>query len=152
MLPRESRLRTAADFAAVIKAGRRAGTQRLVVHALLTNEPAAPRAGFVVSGKVGNSVVRHRITRRLRPLVRQQLSSLPPGTAIVVRALPTAASANSAELGVDLQSGVAAAVRKAASPAGSRGAGRPAGGRSGAARSVTAEGTPPVTAVKKGAR
>lgn len=113
MLPRESRLRTAADFAAVIKAGRRAGTRLVVVHAITTDTPDAPRAGFVVSGKVGNSVVRHRITRRLRPLVREQLTALAPGTSIVVRALPGAAVASSAELAVDLRSGLAAAVRKA---------------------------------------
>ena len=50
--------------------------------------PTAPRAGFVVSGKVGNAVVRHRVTRRLRPLVRRELAGLPAGTDVVVRALP----------------------------------------------------------------
>ena len=68
---------------------------------------ASRRAGFVVPAKVGNSVVRHRVTRRLRPLVRQQLASLPSGTDVVVRALPSAATATSAELGPDLRSGLA---------------------------------------------
>ena len=115
MLPRESRLRTAADFAAVIKAGRRAGTRLLVVHALVEDRPSVPQAGFVVSGKVGNSVVRHRVTRRLRPLVRAQLAVLAPGTAVVVRALPAAAVATSGELGADLRSGLTSALRKATS-------------------------------------
>lgn len=113
-------MRTAADFATVIKAGRRAGTQRLVVHALTSATSAAPRAGFVVSGKIGNSVVRHRITRRLRPLVRERLVTLAAGTAIVVRALPAAATATSAELEADLTSGVASAVRKAQASASRR--------------------------------
>ena len=113
MLPRVFRLGTAADFAAVIKAGRRAGTSRLVVHAVCTDRPGAARAGFVVSGKVGNSVVRHQVTRRLRPLVREQLRMLAPGTAIVVRALPSAAAASSAELAADLRIGLASAMRKA---------------------------------------
>ncbi|GAA1030293.1 hypothetical protein GCM10009565_65280 [Amycolatopsis albidoflavus] len=62
----------------------------------------AARAGFVVSKAVGNSVVRHRVTRRLRHLVSARLGTLPAGTSLVVRALPPAASASSAELGSDL--------------------------------------------------
>ncbi|WP_354531297.1 ribonuclease P protein component [Nakamurella sp. UYEF19] len=115
MLPGDSRLRTAADFAAVVRGGRRAGTRRLVIHLLPTGHDGPPRAGFVVSGKVGNSVVRHQVTRRLRPLVREQLSGLAPGFAIVIRALPSAAGATSAELALDLGAGISAAVRKARS-------------------------------------
>ncbi|MEP6559797.1 MAG: ribonuclease P protein component [Nakamurella sp.] len=114
MLPAGSRLHTSEDFAVVVRKGRRAGTRHLVVHLLGSERPTPPRAGFVVSGKVGNSVVRHRITRRLRPLVRQQLSLMPSGTDLVVRALPAAAGASSADLDRDLRSGVAAAERKAA--------------------------------------
>ena len=36
-----------------------------------------PRAGFVVGKAVGNSVVRHRVTRRLRAVVLDQLDRLP---------------------------------------------------------------------------
>ena len=113
MLPAGARLRTAGDFAAVVKGGRRAGTKRLVVHVLATQQPVPARAGFVVSAKVGNSVVRHRVTRRLRPLVREQLGWLPAGTALVIRALPSAATATSVELGSDLRSGLTAAMKKA---------------------------------------
>ena len=113
MLPREFRLGSAAEFAAVIKAGRRAGTRTLVVHVSVGGRSDSPHAGFVVSGKVGNSVIRHRVTRRLRPLVRQELRGLAPGTEIVVRALPLAAVATSADLGADLRSGLTSALRKA---------------------------------------
>jgi len=113
VLPAGSRLRTAADFAAVVKGGRRAGTKRLVVHYLPRMHGGSPRAGFVVSAKVGNSVIRHRVTRRLRALAGEQLGSLPSGSALVVRALPAAATATSVELGTDLRSGLASAVRKA---------------------------------------
>jgi len=114
MLPAGSRLHTSSDFAAVVRSGRRAGTRHLVVHLLGTERPTPPRAGFVVSGKVGNAVVRHRITRRLRPLVRAELSTLAAGTDLVVRALPAAAEATSADLDHDLRSGLAAAARKLA--------------------------------------
>ncbi len=98
----------------MVRSGRRAGTRHLVVHLLGTGRPTPPRAGFVVSGKVGNSVVRHRVTRRLRPLVRRELVGLAAGTDVVVRALPAAATASSVDLGRDLRSGLAAAERKRA--------------------------------------
>jgi ribonuclease P protein component len=62
------------------------------------------RAGFVVSSAVGNSVVRHRVSRRLREQVRPLLTGLPAGTDVVVRAFPAAATATSAQLGRDLRS------------------------------------------------
>ncbi|MFI5611354.1 ribonuclease P protein component [Amycolatopsis sp. NPDC051903] len=106
MLPAAARLRRSEDFRVVLRRGSRAGRRRLVVHALTTDPsaaaPDAVRAGFVVSKAVGNSVVRHRVTRRLRHLVSDRLGTLPPGSSLVVRALPPAASASSAELGADL--------------------------------------------------
>ena len=113
MLPAAARLHTADEFAAVVRTGRRAGTPRMVIHLLPSSRPGAPRAGFVVSGKVGNSVMRHRVTRRLRPLVRSALDGLPNGTDLVVRALPAAATASSRELSTDLHAGMTAAGRKA---------------------------------------
>lgn len=104
MLPAAARLRRSDDFRAVIRRGRRSGKSRLVVHALAGHQPdlCCARVGFVVSKAVGNSVVRHRVTRRLRHLVADRLGSLPPDSAVVVRALPRAAAASSAELGTDL--------------------------------------------------
>jgi ribonuclease P protein component len=60
------------------------------------------RVGFVVSKAVGNSVVRHRVSRRLRHLMADRLGTLPPGCTLVVRALPASAEASSGELGADL--------------------------------------------------
>jgi ribonuclease P protein component len=60
------------------------------------------RVGFVVSKAVGNSVVRHRVSRRLRHLMRDRLGTLPLGCTLVIRALPAAAAASSADLGTDL--------------------------------------------------
>ncbi|WP_158879705.1 ribonuclease P protein component [Amycolatopsis anabasis] len=103
MLPAAARLRRSEDFRVVMRKGSRAGRRRLVVHALNTANPPGPaRAGFVVSKAVGNSVVRHRVTRRLRHLVAARLGTLPPGSSLVIRALPPAATATSMELGSDL--------------------------------------------------
>ena len=47
-------------------------------------------------------MVRSTVKRRLRHLLRARLGELPPGSAIVVRALPAAATATSAQLDRDL--------------------------------------------------
>ena len=65
-----------------------------------------PRAGFVVGRAVGNSVVRHRVTRRLRAAVREELDRLPATADLVVRARPEAATADSADLRSDLRRGL----------------------------------------------
>jgi ribonuclease P protein component len=61
-----------------------------------------PRVGLVVSKAVGGSVVRHRVARRLRHVMRDRLDRLPPGTRMVVRALPKSAAADSTRLGSDI--------------------------------------------------
>jgi ribonuclease P protein component len=68
--------------------------------------PDGPRAGFVVGRAVGNSVVRHRVTRRLRAVVRDELDRLPVTADLVVRARPEAAEATSERLRRDLASGL----------------------------------------------
>jgi ribonuclease P protein component len=104
VLAAAQRVRRSTDFAAAIRGGRRAGRGTVVVH-LLLDEPvqaSMARAGFVVSKAVGNAVVRNQVRRRLRHLVRDRLTGLPPGALLVVRALPAAAAAASATLGTDL--------------------------------------------------
>lgn len=123
MLPAPSRLTGSDNFRLVTRRGRRAGRPRLVVHAItaeevarfragadganhvdpaLTEVDAMPKVGFVVSKAVGNSVVRHRVSRRLRHVLRDRLGTVRPGCTLVVRALPPAASAASVDLGNDL--------------------------------------------------
>ena len=104
MLPPRARLRRGDEFRLVQRRGRRAGRPRLVVHLLAGTDPGGdpPRAGLVVSRAVGGSVVRHRVQRRLRHLLRERLDRLPPGSAVVVRAQPAAADADSRVLGEDL--------------------------------------------------
>ncbi|MBF9068164.1 ribonuclease P protein component [Streptacidiphilus fuscans] len=127
MLPSENRLRRREDFATAVRRGRRAGRPLLVAH-LFTGgtgvspetagvpmtEPANPhgaggnflpaRAGFVVSKAVGVAVVRNRVKRRLRHLMAERIGRLPAGSLIVVRALPSAAEAEYADLARDLDS------------------------------------------------
>jgi ribonuclease P protein component len=102
----DNRLRRPTEFRAVIAGGAKVRRGSLVVHQLVSpamSDPVGPPiVGFVVGRAVGPSVVRHRVTRRLRAQVRERLGGLPAGSATVVRALPGAAVADSQTLGRDL--------------------------------------------------
>jgi ribonuclease P protein component len=67
------------------------------------------RAGFVVPRTVGKAVDRNKVRRRLRHLIKDRLPGLPPGTSVVVRALPGAAARGYPELADDLDAALAAA-------------------------------------------
>ena len=109
------RLRTGDEFRAVTRGGARSARSHVVVHlTLLTQGEEAPRVGFVVSKRIGNAVVRNRVTRRLREIVRPHLVTLPPGSAIVLRALPGIDEQPFAELRADVDSALGSASRKLA--------------------------------------
>lgn len=57
---------------------------------VLKREDGPNRYGFSVSKKVGNSVVRHRITRLLRESIRKDDELLMSGNDIVIIARPEA--------------------------------------------------------------
>ncbi|WP_375498031.1 ribonuclease P protein component [uncultured Jatrophihabitans sp.] len=108
-------MRRSTDFSTVMRVGLRARTGRVVVHHALSLDGTSldgtslhgpssrpPLVGFVVSKAVGNSVERHTVTRRLRAQLATRLDALALGSGTVVRALPGASAAGSAELGRDL--------------------------------------------------
>lgn len=78
---------------------------------------AAPAAGpdwtvgFIVSKAVGNSVVRHRVTRRLRAVAAELVPKVRPPQDVVVRALPAACDASQSDLSDAVRAGLAKAVR-----------------------------------------
>lgn len=117
MLAPKHRLHRSGDFAAVLRGGTRAGRKTLTVHVRRDADEALDtpvRAGLVVSKAVGNAVVRHRVSRRLRHLLVPLVSgpsALPSGTMLVVRAAPAAAEASSDVLAADLSSAVRSATR-----------------------------------------
>ena len=76
-----------------------------MVHANVTDSRAGlpPRVGFVVSKAVGNAVVRNRTKRRLRAVVETELTGIPQGADVVVRAQPAAAQASFVELSESLK-------------------------------------------------
>ncbi|MFC7375851.1 MULTISPECIES: ribonuclease P protein component [unclassified Brachybacterium] len=107
------RLRTGDEFRAVTRGGVRSARSHVVVHlSLLSQEGDAPRVGFVVSKKIGNAVVRNRVTRRLREIARAHLDRLPPGSAAVMRALPGIEQQPFAALEADVVAALGSAARK----------------------------------------
>ena len=107
MLPERQRLRSGRDYSAVMRSGRRVGRSALVVHHVRPDpsiDRAGPRFGLIVSTAVGNAVVRHRVSRRLRHVLADRAAAVDPRTDIVVRALRPAADADSAELARQLDS------------------------------------------------
>lgn len=89
-------------------AGRPAADPRTATPA--QGRPGA-RAGLVVSGAVGGAVTRKAVSRRLRHVLAPLLVDLPPDADVVVRALPAAAGASSAELDADVRSALRTLTR-----------------------------------------
>jgi ribonuclease P protein component len=95
-------MRRSTDFASVVRRGSRARGSAVVVHQRVYIGTDVPLVGFVVNKAVGGSVVRNRVTRRLRAQLAGRLADLPADSGTVVRALPAAADATSAQLGAAL--------------------------------------------------
>jgi ribonuclease P protein component len=64
----------------------------------LPNGLAVTRAGFTVSSKVGNAVIRNRVRRRLRQLFRRNKKDMPAGVDVVFIARPEAAKVDFEQL------------------------------------------------------
>jgi ribonuclease P protein component len=104
-------MRRSTEFASVVRAGARARSGHLVVHQFAGLTPGRPVVGLVVGKSVGGSVVRHRVSRRLRAQLAQRLDRLPDRSGTVVRALTGAGQATSAQFGADLDAAFARLVR-----------------------------------------
>jgi ribonuclease P protein component len=110
VLAKINRMRRSEEFRSAVR-GRRASSRTVVVHASTGGRGEPPRVGVVVSRAVGNSVVRHRVQRRLRAAIRPELARL--GSCLVVlRALPASAAADFATLRADLDRCVTSVERR----------------------------------------
>lgn len=116
MLPVRHRLTRRADFARTTRFGARVASGHVVLHLVARTDEGPARVGFVVSRKVGGSVVRHAVTRRLRAVLAEALRTAPTGFDVVVRALPASASCDFATLRDEVLHALAAARTKAARP------------------------------------
>ena len=102
MLPASARMRRGAEFTDTVRRGSRGTSRAVTVHLAAESTDGSPRVGLVVARAVGPAVVRNRVRRQLRHLLRDRLTVLPAGSALVVRANPAAAAACSRLLAADL--------------------------------------------------
>ncbi|MBO0680050.1 ribonuclease P protein component [Mycolicibacterium sp. S2-37] len=114
MLPARYRMTRSAEFSATVSRGVRCAQPDLVVHlACDVEDVTGPRIGLVVAKSVGNAVVRHRVSRRLRHVAYAVIDDLTPEHRLVIRALPGAADASSSRLGEQLDRAVSRAKPRA---------------------------------------
>ena len=102
MLGRTNRLVRGEDFRRIMRSGKKLSTKHLVGYQLL--ESSVPnRFGFVVSKASGGAVKRNLLKRRLRSLVRTNMSLFPAGSQVVLRTLPGSAELDFQGLSADFE-------------------------------------------------
>lgn len=84
------RLRLERDFERVIKTGRKASDKLLLVYAA-ENRLGWSRLGISIPKRIGNSVRRHYVRRRIREAFRRNKGKCPAGLDLVCVARPGAA-------------------------------------------------------------
>jgi ribonuclease P protein component len=107
---RRDRLRSRRDFERLSREGERRTSRHFLV--LLGRGPRRgrdeagdrPRLGVTASRKVGGSVVRTRVKRRIRAAFRSERDALPRGADVVVIARPGAAALGGREVAAELAS------------------------------------------------
>jgi ribonuclease P protein component len=118
MLAKENRVRTADDFRATVRRGRRFATPHTVVYVAHNQDLVAPKFGFIITKAVGKAVTRNLLRRRLRGIsqdiiVARGASPDLAGANIVVRVLPPAASISWSTLHTEIENAVSQSVRQA---------------------------------------
>ena len=81
------------DFQKVYKTGKSYANRLLIMYVMRTEKENATRIGISVSKKVGNSVVRHHVTRLVRESFRLNKDKVKTGLDIVVVARAAAKEA-----------------------------------------------------------
>lgn len=110
MLARANRLVSAADYRSVVRRGKKCGGALTVVYSSADDEFPVPRFGFIVSKAVGNAVVRNTVRRRLKAVCFEVIPLIDSHRRVVVRALPSAASASFDELRAEVNRALGATL------------------------------------------
>ena len=87
-------LKKTRDFSVVYQKGRSVANRTLVLYVLRKKDSDRNRLGISVSKKVGNSVVRHRLTRLVRESYRLHESEFDRGIDLIILVRPGAKESN----------------------------------------------------------
>jgi len=85
MLKQQNRLKKRKSFAYIHNKGKRVGNETLTL-SFVPARVKAVKVGFSVSKKVGNSVIRHRATRKMRAVARELIPQIAPNNTIIFTA------------------------------------------------------------------
>jgi len=114
MLPKQNRLTSTKDFQNVTKTGVRVYSDIAVIYALANpTSQKNSEVGLIVSKVVGNSVVRHKVSRHIRNVVKEILETIPGNIQIVIRALPKVTEIEFSELSKIITEGISKSIVKA---------------------------------------
>lgn len=98
MLARPNRLTRGAEYKTVVRRGVKCAGTHTVTYVSASAEQHAARFGFIVSKQVGGAVTRNTVRRRLKSVCAEALPAVRVGSDVVIRALPSAATAEYATL------------------------------------------------------
>ena len=107
MLPKNARLTSSEDFARATKSGLRVTSENFVGYLYISpaatsaNESVSAKCGLIINKTVGGSVVRHSLARKVRHSVAANISKLPQGSLLVLRALSKKDSGQPISLEID---------------------------------------------------
>lgn len=93
MLAKPNRLTRGSDYRTTVRRGARCTAAHTVTYVRDGDDALVTRFGFIVSKQVGGAVVRNTVRRRLKAVCAEALPLVRPGTDVVIRALPSAATA-----------------------------------------------------------
>jgi ribonuclease P protein component len=108
--PRAARLLRTADFEAVYRGGARRSSAQFIVFSRANGGPRS-RFGTSVKKALGGAVLRNRIRRRIREILRRNISEIPSGWDLVIHPRRSVAQASFAPLETELLSLLRSAAR-----------------------------------------
>jgi ribonuclease P protein component len=88
VLAKTNRITSGNDYKAVVRRGYRVVGPHTVAYLRRNPDGNPARFGFIVAKNIGGAVVRNVVRRRMKAASFQLLPFVPPGTDIVIRALP----------------------------------------------------------------
>lgn len=97
-LPRARRITRRPDFLEVRERGKSFPGRHLILGVLPGQPGTPPVAGFTLTKRTGNAVIRNLVRRRLRMIVREALPEIPGAWLLVTVARHSAATADYAAL------------------------------------------------------